>query len=72
MPIATHERIKYWRERLELSQKELGDRCGMVQYKISRIETNATDVSAGDLEIIVMRGLGLSMAEFYSSRARAS
>ena len=44
----------------------------MTQYKISRIETGATDASADDIETIATRGLGLTMPEFYGAEAHAS
>jgi transcriptional regulator with XRE-family HTH domain len=70
MALPTHERIKYWREKLELTQEQLGERCEMTQYKISRIETgSSSDWSVQDLEAIVVRGLKMTMAEFYRTRA---
>ena len=71
MSISSRERVRHWRELRGLSQDELGSKCGMPQYKISRIETGAIDAHADDIEAIAT-GLGLSMAEFYGGEARAS
>lgn len=72
MAVTTHERIRYWRKRLDLSQEQLGERCEMPQYKISRIETGETSATVEDLEVIVARGLRISMTDFYEARAKAS
>ena len=72
MAISSRERVKHWRELRGLSQEELGERCGMTQYKISRIETGATEASADDIEAIATKGLDLSMPEFYGAEEKAS
>lgn len=72
MAILSRERVKHWRELRGLSQEELGDRCGMTQYKISRIETGKTEASADDIELIATKGFGVSMPEFYGAEEKAS
>lgn len=59
------ERLRHWREIRGLSQADLGRRCGMPPYKISRIETGAVSVTAEELELIASHGLELTMTEFY-------
>lgn len=64
----THELMRKWRERLRLTQEELGERVGMEQYTISRIETGSQEVSASNLERIV-QAMGLTMTRFYRGAA---
>lgn len=69
MAVCPHERVKWWRERLALTQEELGVRCGLHQTKISRIETGEQALTVDDLEVIVRDGFRTSMVEFYRARA---
>lgn len=69
--IPARKRIHDWREARGLTQEQLAARCEMPQSKISRIETGTIEVDVSDLEVIVGKGLGLTMVEFYGVQAPA-
>jgi transcriptional regulator with XRE-family HTH domain len=50
--MTSHELVRTWRARRGLTQSDLGQRCGMSQFKISRIETGTTSLSDYDLKAI--------------------
>jgi transcriptional regulator with XRE-family HTH domain len=63
--------IRNLRERRSLSQSQLGDKCGIPQYKISRIETGSNAAKAKDLELI-FRALGKPRVNLANVMVRGS
>lgn len=49
--------IKQARQALGLTQKELADRCGISEARISEIETNASEARISTIRMIVEVGL---------------
>ena len=50
--------IQEIRERQNLTQEQLAERCGTTKSYISRIENNASDIRLSTLMRIVQQGLG--------------
>lgn len=69
--ITPRERLRRLRTGLGLTQEQLAKRCGLDQSKISRIESGAGRTDADALEQIVVRGLRMTMVEFYADPAAA-
>lgn len=63
--------IRDLREKRKLSQAKLGDKCGIPQYKICKIETGRVGVKAHDLELI-FRALGRPGANLTNVLIRGS
>ena len=49
-------KLRAWRERVGLTQQELGDKCGLSRYQISRWESGIARPEPGSLALLV-RGL---------------
>ena len=50
--------IEEARQKLNLTQQELADKCGTTKTYISRIENNASDIRLSTLIRIINKGLG--------------
>jgi len=64
----SHERVRICREREGLTQQQLAARSGMVQSKISRIESGRQRLTADELDALI-RALGKTRSQFYRVRA---
>ena len=53
--------IKELRERKNLTQEQLAERCGTSKSYISRIENNASDIRVSTLIRIIHEGLGAQL-----------
>lgn len=74
---STRERVKIWRERRGLRQRQLAEKCDKIdksgawpQSKICRIETGDGLFTVEDLEIVV-EALGVTMPRFFRARRAA-
>jgi transcriptional regulator with XRE-family HTH domain len=51
MPLSA-QRLRQVREQRGLTQRQLGELCGITLYQISRYETNKSDISGDSLEAL--------------------
>ena len=58
MPLSA-QRLRQMREERGLTQRQLGELCGITLYQISRYETNKSDISGDSLEALA-RSLDVS------------
>lgn len=58
MPLSA-QRLRKAREQEGLTQRQLGEMCGITLYQISRYETNKSDISGDSLEAVA-RSLNVS------------
>ena len=58
------KRIRFLREKLNLSQNGLADKAGISQSHLRRVELEQSDISVG-LLLIVCEALGVTINEFF-------
>ena len=58
MPLSA-QRLRHMRQQRGLTQRQLGELCGITLYQISRYETNKSDISGDSLEALA-RNLDVS------------
>jgi transcriptional regulator with XRE-family HTH domain len=63
--VTTAERIAYHRKRAGLSQRELAEKLGVDPSAVGHWEREGGSVPR-NLESVVEKGFGLTMAQFYS------
>ncbi len=68
MPPKPHEIVKFWREKLGLSQAELGQQSGIIQQEIAKIEIGKRRLTA-DLIKKIAPPLGLLPCDLLSDAA---
>ncbi len=70
MELKIGERIKRLRLSSGLTQEELADRAGLTKGFISQLENDQTSISVDSLALI-LDGVGVSLAEFFSDKSQA-
>lgn len=65
MPMDLGARLRFVRQRRNLSQRALAKRAGVTNSTVSLIESNATNPSVGALKRI-LDGIPMSLAEFFA------
>lgn len=63
-PLTSGERLRLWREHFELTQIQLAEKSELSNYKISRIESDETDLRNDDMEALA-KAMGISAEKFY-------
>ena len=61
--------VRYYREKLGISQEELANRCGLHRTYISDIERGNRNVSLENIEA-VSKGLNITLVDLFSQISR--